>query len=57
MNIFLKKKKKKSNNMLANDIKIFLNMKNKGCLSKEKITTKCGKTLHNNFQAINIFSY
>ena len=43
--------------MLANDIKILLNMKNKGWLSKEKITTKCGKTLHNNFQAINIFSY
>ena len=30
---FLKKRKAKSENMVANDIKIFLSMKSKGCLT------------------------
>ena len=34
--IFLKEKKKKSNNMVVNDIKINQNMKNKSLLSIEK---------------------
>ena len=41
-------KKKKSNNMVVIDIKYFLNMQNKGCLSKYKIIIKCGKTPDNN---------
>ena len=42
------KKRKKSGNMVANDIKTFLNMKNKDWMSMEK-NIKCGKikTLHN----------
>ena len=36
--IFLKKKKKKSNNMVFNVIKIFQNMQKRGLLSIEKNT-------------------
>ena len=47
--IFLKKKKKKSSNRVANDINILLKMKNKDWLTPKKINVKCGeiKTLHN----------
>ena len=38
--IFLKKKNKKSNNMIVNNTKIYLKMKNKNWLSIEKHTTK-----------------
>ena len=38
--IFPKEKKKKRVNIVANDIKIFPNMTNKGCLSIEKIILK-----------------
>ena len=41
--IFLKKIKTKNVNTFANDIKIFLKMKNKDWLSIEKIILKCGK--------------
>ena len=41
--IFPKKRKTKSKNMVANDAKIFLKMKNKGQLSTGKIILKCGK--------------
>ena len=34
--VFLKKKKKKSNNMVVNDTKIYQKMKNKSLLSIEK---------------------
>ena len=40
MKVFLKKKKKKSNNIGVSNIKISLNMKNKGWLSIEKTITK-----------------
>ena len=54
--IFLKKKKTKSINMVAHGVKISPNLKNKDCLSKEKIILKCGKTIHNNQVIINFFS-
>ena len=38
--IFLKKKNKKSNNMIVNNTKIYLKMKNKNWLSIEKHITK-----------------
>ena len=44
--IFLKKKK----NMVANNIKIFPIMKNKGWLCIEKIIFKCRKMPRNNIQ-------
>ena len=44
--VFLKKKKKKSDNISMNDIKISLEMKNKGRLSIEKKITE--KTPHYN---------
>ena len=43
ISVFLKKQKKKGNNMDANDIKISLKMKNKSKFSVEKDTMKCGK--------------
>lgn len=39
----LKKKKKKCNNMVVNDIKISVKRKNKGCLSIKKDIVKCRK--------------
>ena len=42
--IFLKKRKTKSDNMVANDIQIFVEMKNIGYLSIEKNIIKYGKT-------------
>ena len=42
------KKRKQIDNMVANEIKIYLKMKKKGWLSTEKNTIKLGKTLHNN---------
>ena len=42
------KKRKQSDNMVANKIKISPKMKKKGWLSTEKNTIKLGKTLHNN---------
>lgn len=43
------KEKEKSDSMVDNDIKTFLNKK-KGWLSAEKVTIKCRKTFRNNFQ-------
>ena len=40
----------KSNNMVMNNIKPFLNMKSKGCFSIDEIVIKYGKTPYNNFQ-------
>ena len=40
MKVLLKKKKKKSNNIGVRNIKISLNMKNKGWLNIEKTITK-----------------
>ena len=42
--------KQKSNNMVMNNIKPFLNMKSKGWFSIEEIVIKYGKTPYNNFQ-------
>ena len=52
--IFLKKKKKNSDNFVLNNIRNFLNMNNKNRLSMENIIIKCGKikTLHNNILAL-----
>ena len=41
--IFLKKKKKNSGSMIANDIKILPDMINRGLLSIEKVISKCEK--------------
>ena len=38
--LFLKKEKKKSNNMVVNDAKVYQMMKNKSLLSIEKIIIK-----------------
>ena len=42
-------------NMVAKDIQTVLNMKNKKWLNTAKTILKCGKTLRNNFQAIEPF--
>lgn len=42
-------------NMVAKNIQTVLNMKNKKWLNTEKTILKCGKTLRNNFQAIEPF--
>ena len=41
--ISLKKRKTKNVNMVANDIKIFLKMKNKGLLNMETVIIECLK--------------
>ena len=52
--IFLKKKKKNSDNFVLSNIRNFLNMNSKNRLSMENIIIKCGKikTLHNNILAL-----
>ena len=43
LNLSAEKTEKKNSNMVANNIKLFLNMKNQGLLTIKKIIIKCGK--------------
>ena len=50
--VFLKKKKKTSDNMVVKDIKIYQKMKNKSWLSIEKNVTKGEKTPYYNYKKL-----
>ena len=50
--VFLKKKKKTSNNMVVKDTKIYNNMKNKSYLSIEKNIIKSEKTPYYNYKKL-----
>ena len=55
--VFLSKKKKKSDNMVVNDTKIFQKMENKSLLSIEENMKKLGKTFYydyNDFFSVDI---